>query len=239
MCRRKSGSRAPASAAAMRRADRFESEALEFHEKLRDGLSQLAAERAGPLRADRRRPRPRETSPNADLEHRRDAPEPGRCGATDGRGRLVSADERRGASDGRIRAKPDSCSAMRRPSGILLEAYRSGRIPHAWLIGGPRGIGKATLAYRMARFVLAHPDPGSTRRADARSLAVDPEHPVARRIAAQAHRRSAGAGADRQRTRQAAHGHRGRRRAPHGVVFRFDRRGGGLARLPSSTRSTS
>ena len=39
----------------------------------------------------------------------------------------------------------------------LLDAYRSGRIPHAWLIGGPVGIGKATLAYRMARFVLAHP----------------------------------------------------------------------------------
>src|SRR5438045_3967265 len=41
----------------------------------------------------------------------------------------------------------------------LLSAYRSGRIPHAWLIGGPKGIGKATLAYRMARFVLAHRDP--------------------------------------------------------------------------------
>ena len=41
----------------------------------------------------------------------------------------------------------------------LLNAYRSGRIPHAWLIGGPQGIGKATLAYRMARFVLANADP--------------------------------------------------------------------------------
>ena len=42
---------------------------------------------------------------------------------------------------------------------MLLEAYRGGRIPHAWLIGGERGIGKATLAYRLARFVLANPDP--------------------------------------------------------------------------------
>ncbi|HET6839783.1 MAG TPA: DNA polymerase III subunit delta', partial [Bradyrhizobium sp.] len=41
----------------------------------------------------------------------------------------------------------------------LLNAYRSGRIPHAWLIGGAAGIGKATLAYRMARFVLAHGEP--------------------------------------------------------------------------------
>lgn len=69
---------------------------------------------------------------------------------------------------------------------ILLEAYRGGRLPHAWLIGGPRGIGKATLAYRMARFVLAHPDPNAPAVQSARSLEVDPEHPVARRMAVQA-----------------------------------------------------
>ena len=28
-------------------------------------------------------------------------------------------------------------------------------MPHAWLLTGPRGVGKATLAYRLARFVLA------------------------------------------------------------------------------------
>jgi len=38
---------------------------------------------------------------------------------------------------------------------ILLDAWNSGRLPHAWLITGPKGIGKATLAYRFARFVLA------------------------------------------------------------------------------------
>ena len=68
----------------------------------------------------------------------------------------------------------------------LLEAYRGGRLPHAWLIGGPAGIGKATLAYRMARFVLAHPDPGAAPVQRATSLHVDAEHPVARRMAAQA-----------------------------------------------------
>ena len=68
----------------------------------------------------------------------------------------------------------------------LLEAYKSGRIPHAWLIGGPPGIGKATLAYRLARFVLAHPDPRRRRcRRRHRSPSM-PTHPVARRIAAQA-----------------------------------------------------
>ena len=68
----------------------------------------------------------------------------------------------------------------------LLAAYRSGRVPHAFLLVGPKGIGKATLAYRMARFVLAHPDPAAPEVQAATSLAVDPEHPVARRIAAQA-----------------------------------------------------
>ena len=70
---------------------------------------------------------------------------------------------------------------------IMLDAYRSGRMPHAWLIGGPAGIGKATLAYRMARFVLAHPDPAARDVQKAKSLAVADDHPVAQRIAAQAH----------------------------------------------------
>jgi DNA polymerase III subunit delta' len=70
---------------------------------------------------------------------------------------------------------------------IMLDAYRSGRMPHAWLIGGPAGIGKATLAYRMARFVLAHPDPAARDVQKAKSLAVAEDNPVAQRIAAQAH----------------------------------------------------
>src|SRR5262245_45712170 len=69
----------------------------------------------------------------------------------------------------------------------LLEAYRGGRIPHAFLIGGERGIGKATLAYRLARFVLAHPDPKQPAVQKAKSLAIPSDHPAARRIAGQAH----------------------------------------------------
>ena len=67
----------------------------------------------------------------------------------------------------------------------LLSAYRSGRIPHAFLIAGPKGIGKATLAYRAARFVLAHPDPAGHEVKSAKSLAIAADNPVARRIAAQ------------------------------------------------------
>jgi DNA polymerase-3 subunit delta' len=39
---------------------------------------------------------------------------------------------------------------------IAARAIRSGRPPQAWLITGPPGIGKATLAYRIARYLLAY-----------------------------------------------------------------------------------
>ena len=65
----------------------------------------------------------------------------------------------------------------------LLEAYRADRLHHAWLIGGPQGTGKATLAWRFARFLLANPDPASAAVAGASDLAVPAEHPAARRVA--------------------------------------------------------
>jgi DNA polymerase-3 subunit delta' len=69
----------------------------------------------------------------------------------------------------------------------LLDAYRGGQTPHAWLIGGPRGVGKATLAYRMARFVLANPDPSAPAVQQAASLAVPDDNPAARRIGNESH----------------------------------------------------
>jgi DNA polymerase III subunit delta' len=69
----------------------------------------------------------------------------------------------------------------------LLAAYRGSRIPHAWLIGGPVGVGKATLAYRVARFVLAHPDPAAPEVQSAHSLAIADGHPISRRVAAKSH----------------------------------------------------
>jgi DNA polymerase-3 subunit delta' len=62
----------------------------------------------------------------------------------------------------------------------LLEAMRSGRMHHAWLITGPDGVGKATLAYRFARRLLAGVPADDT-------LALDPQHPTFRRVAAGAH----------------------------------------------------
>jgi DNA polymerase III subunit delta' len=69
----------------------------------------------------------------------------------------------------------------------LLEAYRGGHMPHAWLIGGPSGIGKATLAYRMARFVLAYPDCTDPQVQSATALAPPSDHRAVRLIASQGH----------------------------------------------------
>jgi DNA polymerase-3 subunit delta' len=40
----------------------------------------------------------------------------------------------------------------------FLKEFAAGRLPHAWLISGPQGVGKATLAYRIARFLLVQPN---------------------------------------------------------------------------------
>ena len=61
--------------------------------------------------------------------------------------------------------------------GALFDAYRQGRMHHAWLVCGEEGIGRATLAFRMARFILANPEPD--RLADTVSLDVPDEHPAA------------------------------------------------------------
>jgi len=67
----------------------------------------------------------------------------------------------------------------------------SGRLPHGWLIGGPSGIGKATLAYRFARYLLSRRAgegaAGDLLAGEASGLQVSPSDPVFRQVAAGAH----------------------------------------------------
>ena len=77
----------------------------------------------------------------------------------------------------------------------LIDAFHSGRMAHAWMICGPKGIGKATLAYRFARYALAHKrdqaGPGlfgdDLSEALPQSLYMEPEAPVFQRVAASGH----------------------------------------------------
>src|ERR1700684_857061 len=62
-------------------------------------------------------------------------------------------------------------------------ALRGGRPPHAWLITGPPGIGKATLAYRMARYLLRY---GATAEGPA-DLSLAGNDPVRAQILARPH----------------------------------------------------
>lgn len=63
----------------------------------------------------------------------------------------------------------------------LADALRGGRMHHAWLLAGAKGLGKATLAYRFARVALGAKSIGP------RPFDVDPEDTIARRVSALSH----------------------------------------------------
>ena len=69
----------------------------------------------------------------------------------------------------------------------ISQAWDSGRFHHAWLISGPKGIGKATLAWAAARFMLAGGKAGQGATAGLGPLAVDPDHPQSRLLAGGGH----------------------------------------------------
>lgn len=72
--------------------------------------------------------------------------------------------------------------ALGAAEGAFLDALARGRLHHAWLLVGPEGVGKATLAYRMARRLLgARPDPSRGL------LGASPSDVVSRQVAARSH----------------------------------------------------
>lgn len=62
----------------------------------------------------------------------------------------------------------------------IVQAISGGRMPHAWLITGPDGVGKATFAFRFARFLLSGLPLKNT-------LAVPADHPTTKLISAGSH----------------------------------------------------
>ena len=87
-------------------------------------------------------------------------------------------------------ADPTSCGS-RACETDLLDAFNSQRLHHGWLVTGPKGIGKATLIWKFAKFLRATPAAGGEQGlfGDAPDLAISldisPDHPVSRRILAQ------------------------------------------------------
>jgi len=63
----------------------------------------------------------------------------------------------------------------------IADALSGARLHHAWLICGPRGVGKATLAFRAARAALG------AKRVGPRPLDVSPDDQIAKRISALSH----------------------------------------------------
>lgn len=96
-------------------------------------------------------------------------------------------------SDQPERPAPRQTTALLGHAGaeqVFLDAWKSGRLHHAWLLAGPRGIGKATLAFRIARFVLAAGGRAGLFEATeppADSLALPVNHPVERQVASGGH----------------------------------------------------
>ncbi len=68
----------------------------------------------------------------------------------------------------------------------FLDAYRAGKLHHGWMITGPLGLGKATLAWKIARFLLATPedDGGMFAPEPPQSLDIPADHPVSHRLVA-------------------------------------------------------
>lgn len=67
----------------------------------------------------------------------------------------------------------------------LLEGFASQRLHHAWLLVGPEGVGKATLAYRFARYLLAQSSPSMD--AQAQGLSLPAGHRVFAQVSALSH----------------------------------------------------
>ena len=65
---------------------------------------------------------------------------------------------------------------------LFLSAYNNGALHHGWLITGDEGIGKATLAYKIARFLLSAED-GKTYT----SLDIPVDSPVFAQVAQKSH----------------------------------------------------
>ncbi len=90
------------------------------------------------------------------------------------------------------------CLGHDKQEKLLIDMYRKNNIPHAMIFSGFEGIGKTTMAFRIAKFLLKHNKNISNHSSAGlfgeeelpqkiSSLDVDPDDPVSRRIASGGH----------------------------------------------------
>ena len=66
----------------------------------------------------------------------------------------------------------------------FLQAWKNNTLHHAWILSGEKGIGKATLAYRIARFLLCT---DSNKKQQYTSLNISPDNPIFQQVANDSH----------------------------------------------------
>ncbi len=119
----------------------------------------------------------------------------------------------------------------------MAQAMAGGRMHHAWLLAGREGIGKATLAYRLARHVLARAEERDPVRAEPGGGGREHCRPPGHGAVASG---PAGAAPALRHAHQAFRDrHPGRRGAAAEIVPRADRRRRGLARRDRRLRPTT
>lgn len=114
--------------------------------------------------------------------------------AADAAGGLIGDEDGEGLQHPRLM---DFCVGHEGQEQEFLSLFNAGRMPHGLIFSGPRGVGKATMAYRLARFLLKNGGMqdsaqdalfgGDDLASDASSLDVARDHQVARLVAACAH----------------------------------------------------
>jgi DNA polymerase III subunit delta' len=99
----------------------------------------------------------------------------------------AAADAAAPAADLSPRQNPDLFGHEAAEAAILSD-YNARRLPHALILAGEPGIGKATFAFRIARFLLSREEGGLFGdAAPETSLRLAPEHPVFRRTVSGGH----------------------------------------------------
>lgn len=82
------------------------------------------------------------------------------------------------------------CLGCKELEATLLKRFNADRFPHAMIFSGPNGVGKATFAFRIARFLLSQEASGGMFASEdipAENFDTPADHPALRRISSGGH----------------------------------------------------